>query len=61
MINEWIQISVMPAARGSANSHFVNGTLYVIGGDANEQSLNVVESYNPVTDRWTAHTPHADC
>jgi N-acetylneuraminic acid mutarotase len=55
--NEWTQSSVLPTARGSANSHFVNGTLYVIGGDANEQSLDVVESYNPATDQWTAHTP----
>ena len=55
--NEWTQNSILPTARGSANSHFVNGTLYVIGGDANEQSLNVVESYNPATDQWTTHTP----
>jgi N-acetylneuraminic acid mutarotase len=29
----------------------------VIGGDANEESLNVVESYNPTTNQWTTHTP----
>ena len=53
--NEWTQSSVMPTARGSPNVHFVNGTLYVIGGDADEQSLNVVESYNPITNQWTNH------
>jgi N-acetylneuraminic acid mutarotase len=46
----------MPTARGSPNAHFVNGTLYVIGGDANEESLNVVESYDPTTNQWTTHT-----
>src|ERR687891_645886 len=51
--NEWTQSSVLPTARGSANSHFVNGTLYVIGGDANEESLNVVELYDPISDSWT--------
>jgi N-acetylneuraminic acid mutarotase len=56
-INEWTQSSVMPTARGSPISHFVNGTLYVVGGDANEESLNVVESYDPITKQWTAHTP----
>lgn len=55
--NEWTQSSVMPTARGSPNAHFVNGMLYVIGGDANEESLNVVESYNPTTNQWTTHTP----
>jgi N-acetylneuraminic acid mutarotase len=55
--NEWTQNSTMPTARGSANAQFVNGTLYVIGGDANEESLNVVESYNPTTNQWTTHTP----
>jgi N-acetylneuraminic acid mutarotase len=43
--------------RGSPNAHFVNGTLYVIGGDANEQSLNVVESYNATMNLWTIHKP----
>ena len=57
--NEWTQSSVMPTARGSPNAHFVNETLYVIGGDADEQSLNVVESYNvverydPSSGSWT--------
>jgi N-acetylneuraminic acid mutarotase len=55
--NEWTQSSVMPTARGSPNAHFVNSTLYVIGGDANEESLNVVESYDPTTNQWTTHTP----
>jgi N-acetylneuraminic acid mutarotase len=56
-VNEWIQSSVMPTARGSPNAHFVNGTLYVIGGDANEQSLDVVESHDPITKQWSTHTP----
>ena len=30
---------------------------YVFGGDANEESLNVVASYNPTTNQWTTRTP----
>jgi N-acetylneuraminic acid mutarotase len=54
--NEWTQSGLMPTPRGSPNAHFVNDTLYVIGGDADEQSLNVVESYDPITNQWTTHT-----
>jgi hypothetical protein len=32
--NEWTQSGLMPTPRGSPNAHFVNDTLYVIGGDA---------------------------
>jgi len=45
----------MPTPRGSPNARVVNGTLYVVGGDVNDRSLNVVESYNPVT--TTTHSP----
>ena len=43
--------------RGSPNANIVNGTLYVVGGDMNDRSLNVVESYDPIANRWTTHTP----
>jgi hypothetical protein len=41
-INTWSQINSMPTPRGSPNARVVNGTLYVVGGDVNDQSLNVV-------------------
>ncbi|MGA6991139.1 MAG: kelch repeat-containing protein [Nitrososphaeraceae archaeon] len=42
---------------GKPNANIVNGTLYVAGGDMNNRSLNVVESYDPIANRWTTHTP----
>ncbi|MGH9924631.1 MAG: Kelch repeat-containing protein, partial [Nitrososphaeraceae archaeon] len=55
-INTWTQIYSMSTPRGSPNAKVVNGTLYALGGDMNDRSLNVVESYHPVTNRWTTHT-----
>ncbi len=52
--NSWSEGGPMPTARGSPNANFVNGTLYVIGGDAHDHSLIVVEAYNPLTEQWTA-------
>jgi N-acetylneuraminic acid mutarotase len=52
--NTWTEGTPMPTARGSPNANFVNGTLYVIGGDAHDHSLVVVEAYDPITDQWTA-------
>ena len=43
--------------RGSPNANIVNGKLYVVGGDMNDRSPNVVESYDPIANRWTTHTP----
>lgn len=34
--------------QGSPNANIVNGTPYVVGGDMNDRSLNVVESYDPI-------------
>jgi N-acetylneuraminic acid mutarotase len=57
-INSWTEGSPMPTARGSPNANFVNGTLYVIGGDLHDHSLVQVESYDPQTDQWTgSHAP----
>jgi N-acetylneuraminic acid mutarotase len=55
--NIWTQSNSMPTPRGSPNANIVNGMLYVVGGDMNDRSLNVVESYNLVANRWTTHTP----
>jgi N-acetylneuraminic acid mutarotase len=51
--NEWTRGASMPTPRGSPNANIVNGKFYVIGGDLNDQSLSVVESYDPRANRWT--------
>jgi N-acetylneuraminic acid mutarotase len=56
--NEWTQGKPMPTPRGYPTAKFVNGTLYVVGGDGgatNERSLNATESFDPVTNKWTSH------
>ena len=58
--NVWTQGNPMPTPRGYPNAEFVNGTLYVIGGDGGEgyeRALNTTESYDPVTNQWTIESP----
>ena len=43
--------------RGSPNANFVNGILYVIGGDSYDHSLVQVEAYDPLTEQWTSLAP----
>jgi len=58
--NEWTQGNPMPTPRGYPNAEFVNGTLYVIGGDGGEgyaRALNTTEAFDPVTNEWTVKAP----
>lgn len=58
--NEWTPGNPMPTPRGYPTANFVNGTLYVVGGDggeAKERALNATESYDPLTNQWTTHAP----
>jgi N-acetylneuraminic acid mutarotase len=57
--NEWTLGNPMPTPRGYPTSNFVNGTLYVVGGDGganNERALNVTESYDPASNQWTSQS-----
>ncbi len=54
--NDWIEGNPMPTARGSPNANFVNGTLYVIGGDNNDP-VNTNESYDPKNNLWMSKSP----
>lgn len=57
--NDWTQGNPMPTPRGYPIANFVNGTLYVVGGDggeAKERAVNATESYDPLTNQWTPHT-----
>ncbi len=50
--NNWTLVNPMPTPRGSPNANFVNGILYVIGGDSYDHSHVVVEGSNPITNEW---------
>ncbi|MDF0679536.1 MAG: kelch repeat-containing protein [Candidatus Nitrosocosmicus sp.] len=57
--NQWTQGNPMPTPRGYPTADFVNGTLYVMGGDGGEgydRALNATESYDPNTNQWTIHS-----
>lgn len=55
--NNWTTGPSMPTSRGSPVSNFVDGKLYVIGGDSNDNSLSNVEVYDPTTKNWTILSP----
>lgn len=50
--NNWTLGNPMPTPRGSSNANFVNGILYVIGGDSYDHSHVVVEGYDPIANEW---------
>lgn len=52
--NSWTEGNPMPTPRGSPNANFVNGTLYVIGGDLDDNAISVVEKYDVDAGQWTA-------
>jgi N-acetylneuraminic acid mutarotase len=57
--NKWTQGNPMPTPRGYPTTNFLNGTLYVVGGDGgagNERALNVTESYDPASNQWTSQS-----
>lgn len=48
----WTEGDPMPTPRGSPNANFVNGTLYVIGGDLDGNVISVVEKYDVASEQW---------
>jgi N-acetylneuraminic acid mutarotase len=56
MGNDWTEGNPMLTPRGSPNTNFVNGTLYVIGGDNNDP-VNTNESYDPKNNQWVSKSP----
>lgn len=53
----WTSMTSMPTARGGFGTAVVNGRIYAIGGLNGDAPLNVVEEYNPITNKWTNRTP----
>jgi glucose/arabinose dehydrogenase len=53
VLPQWNAIAPMITPRGGATAQVLNGDIYVIGGmDANGQSVNTVEIYDPDTNTW---------
>ena len=48
----WRSVASMPTARYGLAAVEVNGKIYAIGGNGDNQPLNTVEEYNPVTNIW---------
>ena len=55
--NNWTTGPFMPTERGSPVSDFVDGKLYVIGGNSYDNSLSNVETYDLATGNWTILSP----
>lgn len=64
--NSWSTRAPMPTPRSALAVGVVNGVLYAVGGrdfisgnpnSVGYHSLETVEAYDPVTDRWTAKAP----
>jgi N-acetylneuraminic acid mutarotase len=59
VINKWLEGEPMPTARGGLVAHFINGTLYAVGGSLTDRTdpLNLNEAYNPATNTWEERSP----
>jgi N-acetylneuraminic acid mutarotase len=51
----WEELPEMPTPRAAAGVAVAGDEIYVVGGRANEVSLDAVESFNVRTRRWTRH------
>ncbi len=49
----WTSKAPMPIARMYLQANFVNGKIYLIGGETQNEASNVNEAYDPATDSWT--------
>lgn len=57
----WTNLAPMSNPRSGAGTAVVNGILYVVGGavtvNFSAVAVNIVDSYNPITDTWTSLAP----
>ncbi|MEL7084309.1 MAG: kelch repeat-containing protein [Cyanobacteria bacterium J06597_1] len=55
----WEAIAHMPAARGGATAQVADGKIYLIGGmNSRGRSVNWVDAYDPLTNRWNRFAPN---
>lgn len=67
VLGEWKEGENMPTARGALTAEFIEGIMYVVGGDADRSivpgmyhpfgQVATNEAYDPVTDSWIEKTP----
>ncbi|MEM9566964.1 MAG: kelch repeat-containing protein [Cyanobacteria bacterium P01_E01_bin.34] len=56
---KWEAIANIPAARGGATAQVLDGTIYLIGGMSQRgRSVNWVDAYDPLTNRWNRLAPN---
>jgi len=55
--NSWTLKAPMPTARALPAGRAIDGKLYVAGGYAAPQALDVTEVYNPATNSWSVKAP----
>ncbi|HVF48194.1 MAG TPA: kelch repeat-containing protein [Pyrinomonadaceae bacterium] len=51
--DKWAKRSPLLQARFALSADIVNGSLIVVGGEANRTSVTTIEAYDPVTDSWS--------
>lgn len=55
----WTVAAPMPTPRSHANAYFRGGHLFVVGGkDSEGNALDLIESYDPKTNRWASTSRH---
>jgi N-acetylneuraminic acid mutarotase len=47
----------MPSKRSSIAATAVNGSIYVLGGEQNQETFDNNERYDPDTDTWSEELP----
>jgi N-acetylneuraminic acid mutarotase len=52
----WHTIAAMPTARANPAAAELGGAVYVAGGFTNDQTLDVVERFDPLTGSWSEST-----
>lgn len=58
--NTWIDKGVMPTPRGAIGGAYIDGKVYLFGGEGADFALfNIVDQYDPATGKWAvmANTP----
>jgi N-acetylneuraminic acid mutarotase len=56
LLGAWAPRAAMPTARAHLSLAAINGQLLAAGGENVSRALDVLESYDPVTDVWTSKT-----
>eukprot|EP00471_Norrisiella_sphaerica_P003736 CAMPEP_0184492570 /NCGR_PEP_ID=MMETSP0113_2-20130426/23701_1 /TAXON_ID=91329 /ORGANISM="Norrisiella sphaerica, Strain BC52" /LENGTH=320 /DNA_ID=CAMNT_0026877447 /DNA_START=237 /DNA_END=1199 /DNA_ORIENTATION=- len=53
----WTQTNPMPTSRVQCKAVYMRGNIHVLGGFDQKGTLSSVDSYDPISDTWTAQMP----